>query len=44
VLHLRRHDGSWQVLLGQDLADGTFILFHLDDLDETDGSVTDRRP
>ena len=44
VLHLRRRDGSWQVLLRQDLADGTFILFHLDDLDETDRSVTDARP
>ena len=43
VLHLRRHDGRWQVLLRQDLADGTFVLFHLDDLDESDDSVSDAR-
>ena len=30
VLHLRHHDGEWCVLMGEELADGAFILFHLD--------------
>ena len=33
VLHLRRHGERWQVLLRQEIADGTFILFHLDEPD-----------
>ena len=36
VLHLRRHEGMWQVLLSPELADGTFILFHLDQPVETE--------
>ncbi|MFL5619853.1 MAG: hypothetical protein ACJ79A_15835 [Gemmatimonadaceae bacterium] len=38
VLHVRRHDDRWHVLLSHDLADGAFILFHLDfdDTGETD--------
>jgi len=30
VLHLRRHDAEWCVLMSEQLADGAFILFHLD--------------
>jgi hypothetical protein len=41
VLHLRRHDWQWQVLLRQDLADGMFILFDLDEPDESDDRLTD---
>ena len=41
VLHLRRRDERWQVLLSRELADGTFILFHLDEPDEADDSVID---
>lgn len=43
VLHLRRHDERWQVLLPRELAEGAFILFHLDEPDETDDSVIDIR-
>ena len=43
VLHLRRHDDRWQVLLSQELADGAFILFHLDEPTESDDSVIDVR-
>ena len=30
VLHLRRRDERWCVLMSEELADGAFILFHLD--------------
>jgi len=43
VLHLRRHDEQWQVLLRRELADGAFILFHLDEPDDSDDSVIDVR-
>ena len=36
VLHARRHDGRWYVLLSHDLADAAFVLFHLDDPPEAD--------
>ncbi len=39
VLHARRQDGRWQVLLNQELADAAFILFHLDDSDDPDESI-----
>ena len=43
ALHLRRHGDRWQVLLPQELADGGFVLFHLDEPDESDDSVIDVR-
>jgi hypothetical protein len=39
VLHARRHDGRWRVLLSHELADAAFILFHLDDPDDRDESL-----
>ena len=44
VLHLRRHGEQWQVLLREDLADGAFVLFHLDEPDDPDDSVIDVPP
>lgn len=35
VVHLRRHDGHWCVLMSQELADDAFILFDLDDLEDS---------
>jgi hypothetical protein len=39
LIHLRRHDGRWQVVFRQELADGTLILFHMDDPDDSDEST-----
>jgi len=34
VLRARRDGDGWHVLLNRELADSTFILFHLDEPDE----------
>jgi hypothetical protein len=44
VLHLRRHDERWCVLMSEELADGAFILFHLDLPDEQGESDLEAGP
>lgn len=39
VLHARRHDGRWYVLLSHELADAALVLFHLDDSPDDDEGI-----
>jgi hypothetical protein len=40
VLHARRHDGRWYVLLSREIVDEVFILFHLDEPDDLDEGIS----